>query len=123
TWGSPVGEGATRTRTGERAMNLSGANCHLGAWRWILIFILSLRKRKNTEDFRLISGPWFSWRRGGDSNPRHRFCQCNCLAGSPVRPLQHLSAAEATFPARPDLAGEEIVANSRTGWPDISIAN
>ena len=30
-------------------------------------------------------------RRGGDSNPRHRFCQCNCLAGSPVRPLQHLS--------------------------------
>ena len=32
-------------------------------------------------------------RRGGDSNPRHRFCQCNCLAGSPVRPLQHLSVA------------------------------
>ena len=35
------------------------------------------------------------WRRGGDSNPRHRFCQCNCLAGSPVRPLQHLSAGQA----------------------------
>jgi hypothetical protein len=32
------------------------------------------------------------WRRGGDSNPRYRFCQYNCLAGSPVRPLQHLSA-------------------------------
>src|SRR5580700_4747653 len=32
------------------------------------------------------------WRRGGDSNPRSRFCQDNCLAGSPVRPLQHLSA-------------------------------
>ncbi len=36
----------------------------------------------------------FGWRRGGDSNPRHRFCQCNCLAGSPVRPLQHLSKAD-----------------------------
>ncbi len=33
-------------------------------------------------------------RRGGDSNPRHRFCQCNCLAGSPVRPLQHLSVVD-----------------------------
>ena len=31
-----------------------------------------------------------SWRRGGDSNPRCRF-QHNCLAGSPVQPLQHLS--------------------------------
>src|SRR5947208_15325687 len=32
-------------------------------------------------------------RRGGDSNPRHGFCPCNCLAGSPVRPLQHLSGS------------------------------
>ena len=33
-------------------------------------------------------------RREGDSNPRHGFCPCNCLAGSPVRPLQHLSVVE-----------------------------
>ncbi len=31
------------------------------------------------------------WRRERDSNPRYRF-QYNCLAGSPVQPLQHLSA-------------------------------
>ena len=45
------------------------------------------------------------WRRGGDSNPRHRFCQCNCLAGSPVRPLQHLSAAVSVL-IRHSLCGE-----------------
>ena len=39
-----------------------------------------------------IQEPRFIWRRGGDSNPRSRFCRDNCLAGSPVRPLQHLSA-------------------------------
>jgi hypothetical protein len=30
-------------------------------------------------------------RRGWESNPRSRFTRDNCLAGSPVRPLQHLS--------------------------------
>ena len=35
------------------------------------------------------------WRRGGDSNPRSGFTPDNCLAGSPVRPLQHLSAPAA----------------------------
>jgi hypothetical protein len=30
-------------------------------------------------------------RRGWDSNPRSQFTRDNCLAGSPVRPLQHLS--------------------------------
>src|SRR5205807_264787 len=33
-----------------------------------------------------------NWRRGRDSNPRSGFTPDNCLAGSPVRPLQHLSA-------------------------------
>src|SRR2546429_7260861 len=37
-------------------------------------------------------------RRGGDSNPRHGFCPCNCLAGSPVRPLQHLSVVDKVAP-------------------------
>ena len=32
------------------------------------------------------------WRRGRDSNPRSRLTPDNCLAGSPDRPLQHLSA-------------------------------
>ena len=31
-----------------------------------------------------------SWRRGRDSNPRYG-SPYNCLAGSPVRPLRHLS--------------------------------
>ena len=31
-------------------------------------------------------------RRGGDSNPRTRVCQVNSLAGSPIRPLSHLSS-------------------------------
>src|SRR5213593_903011 len=39
-------------------------------------------------------------RRGGDSNPRHGFCPCNCLAGSPVRPLQHLSVVDEVAPQR-----------------------
>ncbi len=48
------------------------------------------------------------WRRGGDSNPRCRF-QHNCLAGSPVQPLQHLSVTGA-------LANPCIVRNtSRVG--------
>ncbi len=32
-------------------------------------------------------------RRGRDSNPRFR-CQNNCLAGSPIQPLSHLSVKE-----------------------------
>ena len=39
-------------------------------------------------------------RRGGDSNPRHGY-PCNCLAGSPVRPLQHLSPG-------PDQADDQV---------------
>ena len=31
------------------------------------------------------------WRRGRDSNPRHRFSRCNTLAGCRLRPLGHLS--------------------------------
>ena len=34
-------------------------------------------------------------RRGWDSNPRYRFCQYNSLAGSPIRPLSHLSSCTA----------------------------
>ena len=50
-------------------------------------------------------------RRGGDSNPRHPFCECNCLAGSPVRPLQHLSVlvvdrSRAGFVRSPPIIGE-----------------
>ncbi len=37
-----------------------------------------------------------STRRGRDSNPRSR-CQDNCLAGSPIQPLSHLSIMEFIF--------------------------
>src|SRR6476660_8039353 len=47
-----------------------------------------------TNQFSIFNGK----RRGGDSNPRHGFCSCNCLAGSPVRPLQHLSVVEDVAP-------------------------
>src|SRR5439155_13857888 len=42
-------------------------------------------------------------RRGGDSNPRHGFCPCNCLAGSPVRPLHHLAVVDRVAPPRRNL--------------------
>ena len=46
------------------------------------------------RDYRRAAGFGFitKWRRGGDLNPRYRLSQYNCLAGSPVQPLQHLSS-------------------------------
>src|SRR5262245_55253180 len=55
-------------------------------------------KRRGLSNLKIyvgrIKGTDRGKRRGGDSTPRHRVCQCNCLAGSPVRPLQHLSGVD-----------------------------
>src|ERR1700728_1459429 len=73
---------------------------------WIILSVVGFQRSYLREvatavvtvgrNYRFI-GLLVKWRRGGDSNPRSRFCQDNCLAGSPVRPLQHLSAAAKTF--------------------------
>src|SRR5881628_1831840 len=51
-------------------------------------------------------------RRGGDSSPRPGFCPGNCLAGSPVRPLQHLSVVDRSCAAErrnPSIIGERTL--------------
>src|SRR5512136_1653433 len=55
------------------------------------------------------------WRGGGDSNPRSGFTPDNCLAGSPDRPLQHLSApAGEVYPPLVPLATRRVARPPRS---------
>src|ERR1700680_4679310 len=87
---NPVGEGAKRTRTGPLIEMLM---------RWILSgapAVEALRLPRHNSRTKPETGRDAfieRWRRGRDSNPRSGFTPDNCLAGSPVRPLQHLSVA------------------------------
>ncbi len=98
----PLGH-LSRASFGERGIRTLGNAKHYTGFRVRLLRPLghlskayeTKRIRTSDPQFRkLMLYPaelWSHHRRGGESNPRTRGCQVNSLAGSPIRPLSHLS--------------------------------